>query len=459
MVSATTPSRTASSSTPNSSSSSSAPNLSSSSSQARAAMTPGDFVFGSVLGQGSFAKVYHAQFKKTKANFAVKVMDQEFIKKHKKVPFVVMERQVMSKLSHPNIVKFYCSFKVRDVVLVSLITHCYQDDESLYMVMELCRGGELLSYIWYHREHVSILRWLDDIVCSKERDAAKAQGAVDTACSVAVVQFYMAQLIVALRYIHSNIADSNEHATNFCGTAEYLSPEVLNDLPACEGSDLWAVGCILFQMLTGRPPFRGENDFLTFQQILSHDSDAMEFPAHIPEAARDLIRRLLVLDLDARLTDYDTIQAHPFFEGVDWTGISTATPPVVPDKTHLPTPTMVDGASPNWSLANVLNDVFGATPLLADDPRHHPIPPTSARRHSTTTSSSSILENNEGILLQADVKLHGSLFTKKARGLMFTTHGRLIVSDAKNQPPQVFQWGTNAIHIVPKNTSTFDIRY
>ncbi|RHY96420.1 hypothetical protein DYB31_003078 [Aphanomyces astaci] len=255
------------------------------------------------------------------------------------------------------------------------------------------------------------------------------------------------------------IADSNEHATNFCGTAEYLSPEVLNDLPACEGSDLWAVGCILFQMLTGRPPFRGENDFLTFQQILSHDSDAMEFPAHIPEAARDLIRRLLVLDLDARLTDYDTIQAHPFFEGVDWTGISTAPPPVVPDKTHLPTPTMVDGASPNWSLANVLNDVFGATPLLADDPRHHPIPPTSARRHSTTTSSSSILENNEGILLQADVKLHGSLFTKKARGLMFTTHGRLIVSDAKNQPPQVFQWGTNAIHIVPKNTSTFDIRY
>ncbi|RHY54622.1 hypothetical protein DYB38_002876 [Aphanomyces astaci] len=315
MVSATTPSRTASSSTPNSSSSSSAPNSSSSSSQSRAAMTPGDFVFGSVLGQGSFAKVYHAQFKKTKANFAVKVMDQEFIKKHKKVPFVVMERQVMSKLSHPNIVKFYCSFKVRDVVLVSLITHCYQDDESLYMVMELCRGGELLSYIWYHREHVSILRWLDDIVCSKERDAAKAQGAVDAACSVAVVQFYMAQLIVALRYIHSNvrvclrfyspaqrhdistsstetsspttfssrtyllllllyhtisrrqrrrehghlkvtdfgtatvsIADSNEHATNFCGTAEYLSPEVLNDLPACEGSDLWAVGCILFQV-------------------------------------------------------------------------------------------------------------------------------------------------------------------------------------------------------------------
>uniref|UniRef100_A0A4W5LW51 non-specific serine/threonine protein kinase n=1 Tax=Hucho hucho TaxID=62062 RepID=A0A4W5LW51_9TELE len=81
----------------------------------------------------SFAKVYHAQFKRTGANFAIKVMDQEFIKRHKKVPFVVMERQVMSKLSHPNIVKFYCSFKV----------------DPLYMVMELCRGGELLHFIWY----------------------------------------------------------------------------------------------------------------------------------------------------------------------------------------------------------------------------------------------------------------------------------------------------------------------
>ncbi|ETV97896.1 AGC/PDK1 protein kinase, variant [Aphanomyces invadans] len=351
MVCAMTPSRSSNSAAP------------SSSSQARAGMSPSDFVFGSVLGQGSFAKVYHAQFKKTKANFAVKVMDQEFIKKHDKVPFVVMERQVMSKLSHPNIVKFYCSFK---------------DDESLYMVMELCRGGELLSYI------------------CKERDAAKAQGLLDTACSVPVVQFYMAQLIVALQYIHSNqvihrdlkpdnilfseqghlkvtdfgtatLTDSNEHATKFCGTAEYLSPEVLNDMPVGVGSDLWAVGCILFQMLTGRPPFRGETDFLTFQQILSHDSATMEFPAHVPETARDLIRQLLVLNLDARLIDYDAIQAHPFFTGIDWPNISKATPPVVPEKVDLPTPTM-DGASPNWSLANVLNDVFGATALVADGP-------------------------------------------------------------------------------------------
>ncbi|CAK4086491.1 unnamed protein product [Aphanomyces euteiches] len=324
-------------------------------------MTPADFVFGSVLGQGSFAKVYHAQFKKTKANFAVKVMDQEFIKRHRKVPFVVMERQ---------------------------------DDESLYMVMELCRGGELLSLIWCEFIYGIYLTLTFSI--SKERDAKKEQGILEAACDEDVVSFYLAQLIVALEYIHSNDiihrdlkpdnillsdnghlkvtdfgtatfgAGSSEASNDFCGTAEYLSPEVLNDQPACVGSDLWAVGCILYQMFVGRPPFRGENDYLTFQQILTHDPASMEFPDHVPEAARNLCRRLLVRDLGARLTDYDLIQSHEFFEGIDWASISKATPPVSLELTDLPTPTM-DGAAPNWSISNVLSDVFSASPIESSD--------------------------------------------------------------------------------------------
>ncbi|KAF0740855.1 hypothetical protein Ae201684_003745 [Aphanomyces euteiches] len=423
------------------------------STQPRPTMTPADFVFGSVLGQGSFAKVYHAQFKKTKANFAVKVMDQEFIKRHRKVPFVVMERQVMSKLSHPNIVKFYCSFK---------------DDESLYMVMELCRGGELLS-----------------LIC-KERDAKKEQGILEAACDEDVVSFYLAQLIVALEYIHSNDiihrdlkpdnillsdnghlkvtdfgtatfgAGSSEASNDFCGTAEYLSPEVLNDQPACVGSDLWAVGCILYQMFVGRPPFRGENDYLTFQQILTHDPASMEFPDHVPEAARNLCRRLLVRDLGARLTDYDLIQSHEFFEGIDWASISKATPPVSLELTDLPTPTM-DGAAPNWSISNVLSDVFSASPIESSDLPILMGENCHSRRPSNATSPyASLLENNEAIVFHSDVKLHGSLFTKKPRELLFTSQGRLIVADAKANSKQAYEW--SAMQIVPKNNTTFDIR-
>ncbi|EQC40693.1 AGC/PDK1 protein kinase [Saprolegnia diclina VS20] len=421
----------------------------------RAGMSPGDFMFGMVLGQGSFAKVYHAQFKRTSANFAIKVMDQEFIKRHKKVPFVVMERQVMSKLAHPNIVKFYCSFK---------------DDDSLYMVMELCRGGELLHFI------------------CKERDQYRKQGIQDQACSASVTQFYMAQLVCALEYMHSNnvihrdlkpdnillteqgqlkvtdfgtatTGDNQDENNNFCGTAEYLSPEVLNDLPACVGSDLWALGCIIFQMFAGRPPFRGENDYFTFQDILTHDSDTMEFPATFPEPARDLVRKLLVRDLSMRLTEYATIKAHPFFDGIEWEAVATTRSPVTPDVATLPTPT-IDGAAPNWSIAGAFTDM--ASPFAESD---FPLPVAtrssnhnSSLRNSATTAHSGLLDNNESVLFQSEVKLHAAMFMKKPRDLLFTSKGRLILIDAKTNTHDIFHWDVRYMRVVPKGDSTFEIR-
>ncbi|OQR94996.1 3-phosphoinositide-dependent protein kinase [Achlya hypogyna] len=412
----------------------------------RGGMSPGDFMFGMVLGQGSFAKVYHAQFKRTSANFAIKVMDQDFIKRHKKVPFVVMERQVMSKLQHPNI-----------------------DDDSLYMVMELCRGGELLHFI------------------CKERDANRDLGIVDQACTASVAQFYMAQLVCALEYMHANnvihrdlkpdnilltehgqlkvtdfgtatTGDNQDETNNFCGTAEYLSPEVLNDLPANMASDLWALGCIIFQTLAGRPPFRGENDYFTFQDILTHDSDTMEFPATFPATARDLCRKLLVRDVSARLTAYDEIKAHPFFEGIDWTSVATAKGPVDVDVVSLPPPT-IDGAAPNWSIAGAFSDM--ASPFVESDfplPVASRISNTSSLRHSGTTAHSGLLDNNESVLFQSEVKLHAAMFMKKPRELLFTSNGRLILIDAKNNTHDIFHWDVRYMRVVPKGDSSFEIR-
>lgn len=107
-------------------------------------------------------------------DFAVKVMDQSFIRKENKAAFVLTERKVMSRLAHPNIVKFYCSFRVRSrprlsgplrvvcaltlgflVSLVSLVRHT-QDSQSLYLAMELCRGGDLFGLIRYVCELFSL---------------------------------------------------------------------------------------------------------------------------------------------------------------------------------------------------------------------------------------------------------------------------------------------------------------
>lgn len=87
------------------------------------------------------------------------------------------------------------------------------------------------------------------------------------------------------------------------GTAEYVSPEVLANDPATAAVDLWAVGCITYHMLSGKVPFRGQSDYLTFQEILLHCNGTrpLEFPAIMPEAAVDLIKNLLVRESAKRL--------------------------------------------------------------------------------------------------------------------------------------------------------------
>lgn len=108
--------------------------------------------------------------------------------------------------------------------------------------------------------------------------------------------------------------DTASRANSFVGTAEYVSPELLTDKSACKSSDLWAFGCIVYQLLAGRPPFKAGNEYQTFQKIVNLEYD---FPHAFPEQARDLVSKLLVLDPSQRLTIRE-IKKHPFFEGQEW---------------------------------------------------------------------------------------------------------------------------------------------
>src|SRR5690606_5568759 len=76
-----------------------------------------------------------------------------------------------------------------------------------------------------------------------------------------------------------------DRANSFVGTAEYVSPELLVHKSACKASDLWAFGCIIYQLLAGRPPFKAANEYLTFQKIVGLE---YEFPRGFPPVARDL---------------------------------------------------------------------------------------------------------------------------------------------------------------------------
>lgn len=164
------------------------------------------------------------------------------------------------------------------------------------------------------------------------------------------MQFVVAELINALEYLHkSNIihrdlkpenvlfnseghvvltdfgtskfvdeqvaeAESSRRKASFVGTAEYVSPEVLQDKGTSFSSDLWSLGCLIYTSLSGKPPFRGLSEFLTFQNVLKRD---LQFPEDFPEHGRDLIDKLVQIDPSARLGSgpdgFEEIKRHPFF--------------------------------------------------------------------------------------------------------------------------------------------------
>lgn len=119
---------------------------------------------------------------------------------------------------------------------------------------------------------------------------------------------------------------------SFVGTAQYVSPEILNGQTTTKAADLWALGCIIYQMISGLPPFRAGTDYLIFQKILKLD---LQFPDGFDSGAADLVAKLLQIDPLDRLgaTDasgcYTSIRAHPFFAGIEWQGLRRQQPPPI----------------------------------------------------------------------------------------------------------------------------------
>lgn len=116
--------------------------------------------------------------------------------------------------------------------------------------------------------------------------------------------------------------DRRQRCASFVGTAQYVSPEILKGNAAHLSTDLWAYGCIIYQMIAGQPPFRGATEYLIFQKILSGE---ISFPDGFDADAKDLVRKLLRFNPKDRLgsndpneSRYSSIRSHPFFEVINW---------------------------------------------------------------------------------------------------------------------------------------------
>jgi 3-phosphoinositide dependent protein kinase-1 len=154
--------------------------------------------------------------------------------------------------------------------------------------------------------------------------------------------------------------DASER-TSFVGTAEFVSPEVINEETATKACDLWALGCIAFQLRVGYSPFRQPSEYLTFEAIKKHcdGTDPVPYPETLSESSRDLITRLLQRDGVSRLgagteesgNGYEALTSHAYFEGVAWGTLHTQTAAFQPDPATFPkTDGMRDGAQEDWQL-------------------------------------------------------------------------------------------------------------
>ena len=248
------------------------------------------------IGKGAFGEVWKVSHKMTGKIYVIKVMDKSSIKGEKLIDQINREIEIMYKLNHPHIIK--------------LINH-FEDDEKLYLLMPYASKGQLYSL-------------LKRQVRFDQRTAAQ----------------YMREVIEAVRYIHSfspkiihrdikpenlllddnyrvllsdfgwsNFLDDNEFRKTFCGTPEYLSPEMAKKSGHNEMVDIWALGVLMFEFLAGYAPFSGSTPKELYSNIKKLK---IHWPDDFPPLAKNLITKILKLNPSERL-NINEILDHAWF--------------------------------------------------------------------------------------------------------------------------------------------------
>lgn len=258
-----------------------------------------NFTLLRTIGTGSFARVRLAIDRANNEIVVLKSMSKSLLLRRKQVAHVLSEKALLAQLSSPFLLTLKGSF---------------QDTFSLYLVLEFVQGGEL-----YHM--------LAKKGCIESHDA----------------RIYAAEVVCALSYLHSKsvvyrdlkpenvliastghvkLADfgfakqlkPKEKTYTLCGTPEYLAPEIILNTGHDFRCDWWAVGVLIYEMLTGTAPFRADNPYNLYKTILTHQ---VEYPSQMENNARDLVAALLTKDPEVRATESD-IRAHSFFAGLSW---------------------------------------------------------------------------------------------------------------------------------------------
>ncbi|TPP62946.1 cGMP-dependent protein kinase [Fasciola gigantica] len=275
-----------------------------------AALQLDDLVSIGTLGVGGFGRVILVKIKKDDTrSFALKRMKKHHIVQTRQQEHVLNERNILFETKSEFIVKLWKTFK---------------DDKYVYMLLEACLGGEL----W------TVLR--DQYFFSES-----------------TTQFYVACVVEALDYLHKRgiifrdlkpenlLLDAAGYCKltdfgfskklppatktwTFCGTPEYMAPEIILNKGHDQAADFWSLGILIYELLTGLPPFDSPDAMRTYSLILK-GIEAVGFPPKVPRNAQNLIRKLCRDNPSERLGyskgGIRETELHVWFEGFDWVGL------------------------------------------------------------------------------------------------------------------------------------------
>jgi len=280
------------------------PGLSGGAGQRASGCVVDDFVLLKVLGKGSFGKVLLVRKKDDAAIFAMKCLKKQRVFQRHQVEHTKTERRVLGYLDHPFLVSLHYAF---------------QTDQKLYLVLDYCTGGELFFHLskagrftedrtrFYIAEIVLAIDYLHskDIIY---RDLKPENILLDSEGHVKITDFGLCK---------ENVPD-NVSAHSFCGTPEYLAPEILRKVGHGKAADWWTLGALIYEMLCGVPPFYSRSRDALFDKILRQK---IRFPNYFSRESIDIIKQLMQRNPKYRLGSRNgakEVQVHIFFSSIDW---------------------------------------------------------------------------------------------------------------------------------------------
>ena len=267
-------------------------------------LTYDSFEILDILGSGTFGKVFKVCLKHApdKGVYAMKVINKRYLLRNNQLKYAITECNVLKQTNTPFIVRLHYAF---------------QTMENLYMILDYCPGGDLAYHLMFHLFEESEAKfYIGELILAIEhlhnldiiyRDLKPENILIDNENHIKLADFGLAK---------ENVQEG-QITKSFCGSPAYLSPEMLNRKGVGKSADVYGIGAVLYEMISGTPPFYSNDIGLLYQNI---QKSKLVLHNYFSPELKDLLKKLLCKEPKHRIGIHnkDEIKSHPFFRDVNW---------------------------------------------------------------------------------------------------------------------------------------------